>query len=99
MTLPVASNFADPDGDARTYGATGLPPGLSIKAGDKPGHLHLMVGTLDESVKCWVVVESVHSGGKPAFPDGVRPVVEIEFAPQTPGAPPIKKRYQLDKLC
>ncbi|MBM7069284.1 putative Ig domain-containing protein [Actibacterium sp. 188UL27-1] len=30
VSIPTASSFADPDGDALTFTATGLPPGLSI---------------------------------------------------------------------
>ena len=30
VTLPTAGAFADPDGDALTFSATGLPPGLNI---------------------------------------------------------------------
>ena len=44
VTLPVAGAFSDPDGDALTYGATGLPPGLSINA-----TTGVISGTIDNS--------------------------------------------------
>jgi large repetitive protein len=44
VTLPVAGAFSDPDGDALTYGATGLPPGLSINA-----TTGIISGTIDNS--------------------------------------------------
>jgi hypothetical protein len=47
---------------------------------------------------CWVVVRS-HVGNKSDFPEGVCPVVEVEFPPKGPGGPAVKKRYQLDKFC
>ena len=42
VTLPTASAFADPDGDALSFSATGLPTGLSIDA--LTGEIH---GTVD----------------------------------------------------
>lgn len=75
-----------------------VPPGTRLKTGARPTDLRSMVGTMSAEFGCWVVVESLH-GSKPAFPDGVRPVIDIEFAPETPGAPPVGRRYQLDKLC
>lgn len=44
VTLPVAGAFSDPDGDVLSYGATGLPAGLSINA-----VTGIISGTIDHS--------------------------------------------------
>jgi large repetitive protein len=44
INLPVASAFADPDGDTLTYSATGLPAGLTINAATGA-----ISGTIDSS--------------------------------------------------
>ena len=75
-----------------------LPPKLGIKAGDSPTDLAAVVGTMDMEHGCWVVVRS-HDQDRSAFPEGVRPVVDVEFPPKEPGGAPVKKRYELDKFC
>jgi hypothetical protein len=75
-----------------------VPPGLKLVAGDKPGELNATVGTMSAAHGCWVVVRS-HNGPGAAFPEGVCPVVDVEFPPKKPGGPPVKKRYLLDKFC
>ena len=74
------------------------PPELDLKAGDKPTDLSAVVGTMDAEHGCYVVVRS-HNGDRSAFPEGVRPVVDVEFPPKEPGGSPVKKRYELDKFC
>ncbi len=44
ISLPVASGFSDPDGDPLTFGATGLPAGLTINA-----TTGVISGTIDHS--------------------------------------------------
>jgi hypothetical protein len=75
-----------------------LPPQLALKAGADPTELPAVVGTMDAAHGCWVVVRS-HTGERSAFPAGICPVVDIEFPPKTPGDPPVKRQYQLDKFC
>lgn len=75
-----------------------LPPGFALKTGAKPTDLFALMGTMDASHGCWVVVRS-HNRDKSAFADGVCPVVDIEFPAKTPGGAFVKQRYQLDKFC
>jgi hypothetical protein len=75
-----------------------LPPKLALIRGEKPTDLPANVGTMDAVRGCWVVVRT-HNGESSAFPDGVFPVVDVEFASQRPGDPPVKRRYPLDKFC
>lgn len=76
-----------------------LPPDLCLERSAKPTDLYATVGTLDRDKGCWVVVRSHVSREKSAFPDGVRPKVEIEFPPAKAGGPPIVKQYPLDEFC
>jgi hypothetical protein len=78
-----------------------LPPNLALRRGDKPTDLQAYVGTLDAVKGCWVVVQAAdrYRPGIPLFPEGVHPVAEVEFPSQSPGAPPIKRIYSLDKTC
>jgi hypothetical protein len=75
-----------------------LPPRLALAAGDKPTDLPALVGTMSAEHGCWVVVRS-DNGDKPAFPEGVRPLVDVEFPPKAAGGAPVKKRYRLDGFC
>jgi hypothetical protein len=84
------------------------PPNLALVTGEKPTDLQTFVGTVHAKCDCGVFIYSHHgecrhtkSGEKhkPAFANGVHPVVDIEFPPKAPGAPPVKKRYQLDEFC
>jgi hypothetical protein len=74
------------------------PAHLALVMGDKPTDLQGGVGTMDAEHGCWVMVRS-HQGDKSAFPDGVFPILEVQFPPKRPGDPPLKKQYQLDKFC
>jgi hypothetical protein len=75
-----------------------LPEGLKLVAGDQPTDLNGYVGTINAEHGCWVVVRS-HDGNKSAFPEGVFPVVDVEFPPKAPGGAPVRKRYMLDQFC
>jgi hypothetical protein len=57
-----------------------LPAGLALVTGDQPTDLRGYVGTMDTENGCWVVARS-HNGDKSAFPEGVFPVVDVEFLP------------------
>jgi hypothetical protein len=75
-----------------------VPASLVLETGDKPIDLNALVGTMSADHGCWTVVRS-HKAEKSAFAEGVCPVVDIEFPSKTPGGPPVKKRYLLDKFC
>ena len=75
-----------------------VPANLALVTGDKPADLHGGAGTMDAEHGCWVVVVS-HNGDKSAFPNGVFPIVDVQFPPKRPGDPPLKKQYRLDKFC
>jgi hypothetical protein len=74
------------------------PPGLVLATGDQPTDLNGYVGTMNAEHGCWVVVRS-HKGDKSAFPEGVFPVVDVEFPPKAQGGAPVRKRYVLDHFC
>ncbi len=76
-----------------------LPPDVCLERTSKPTDLYANVGTMDRDKGCWVVVRSHVTQDKSAFPEGVRPEVEIEFPPAKSGDPPIKERYPLDEFC
>jgi hypothetical protein len=75
-----------------------VPPGLALVPGDASTELNVIVGTISEEHGCWVVVRSHNVSGY-AFPKGVHPVVDVEFAPKTAGGPPLKRQYALDQFC
>jgi hypothetical protein len=74
-------------------------PGLALKRGDKPAKMNAVVGTMDARKGCWVVVSSQDENGDKFFPEGVHPVVDVEFPPAHEGDPPIRQRYPLDRVC
>jgi hypothetical protein len=74
-----------------------LPAGAALRKGPDPTEFRAVVGTLSEKHGCWVVVRSC-DGKKAAFPDGVRPVAEVEF-PAAAGEKPVKKTYTLGGYC
>jgi len=63
--------------------------------GGKPRELETHVATLRPRSGAAVCP---NIGYEPAFPEGIRPVVDIEFPPKE-GAAPIRKRYVLDGFC
>lgn len=75
-----------------------VPDGTAFRVGDKPTNLRVVVGTMSAKHGCWVVVRTCVGEGCP-FPDGVRPVAEVEFPSADPKAKAVKKRYLLDKFC
>lgn len=79
-----------------------LPDGLKLVTGDKPTDLFANIGTMDAERGCWVVVQThmrTHESDKPEFPEGVFPMVEVEFPPKSSGEDPITRQYSLDKFC
>jgi hypothetical protein len=76
-----------------------IHPGLSLKRGDKATDLFAVVGTMDAHQGCWVVVNSQGDDDGRAFPEGVCPVVDVEFPSRREGGPPIRRRYPLDRVC
>jgi hypothetical protein len=75
-----------------------VPAELTLVTGDKPTDLRGHIGTMNAEHGCWVVVRS-HNGDKSAFPEGVFPVLDVEFPPKNPGSAPVRKAYSLDKFC
>jgi hypothetical protein len=75
-----------------------LPPKLALAKGEQPTDLPANIGTMDDARGCWVVVRT-HKGNSAVFPDGVFPVVDVEFPSKVPGDPPVKRRYPLDTFC
>ena len=76
-----------------------LPPGLALRRGDTPTDLRAFVGTINAEEGCWVVVASQDKNKQPLFPQGTHPYVDVEFPAKDQNAPPIRKRYPLDRLC
>ncbi len=81
-----------------------LPPGLALQRGDNPIDLRALVGTFDAAKRCWVVVRSEPMFSRPeerrpAFPQGIHPFVDVDFPAKNPSAPPVRRRYALDKFC
>ena len=76
-----------------------LPPDVCLERTSKPTDLYATVGTMDRDKGCWVVVRSHVTQEESAFPDEVRPEVEIEFPPAKAGDPPTKERHSLDEFC
>jgi hypothetical protein len=76
-----------------------LPPDLVLTAGGEPNDLRAVVTTADHARGCWVAVCSHLGLDEGTFPDGVRPVADIEFPPKSPGAPPVRRQYVLDRFC
>jgi hypothetical protein len=76
-----------------------LPPDLALTTGEEPNDLRAVVTTANPARGCWVAVCSHLGLDEATFPDGVRPVADIEFPPKTPGGPPVRQRYVLDGFC
>jgi hypothetical protein len=76
-----------------------MDPRLSLKRGEKPTDLFAVVGTMDPRKGCWVVVSSQGESSGSAFPDGIHPVVDVEFPSRNTADPPIRIRYPLDRVC
>jgi hypothetical protein len=72
-----------------------VPADLALVNG---GELQAHLGTMNAEHGCWVVVRS-HLGEGYAFPKGVIPVVDVEFASKTAAGPPLRRRYELNKFC
>jgi hypothetical protein len=76
-----------------------VPRNLGLQRGGSPTSLRAFVGTMSAARGCWVVVDTQDKQRNPAFPSGIRPEVEIIFAAQSAGQPPIVQRYSLDQVC
>jgi hypothetical protein len=75
-----------------------VPSGMKLRRGEKGTDLRSMIGTMDAERGCWVVVKTME-GKDCLFPEVIRPVVDIEFPPKSPGDPPVTRRYSLDQFC
>jgi hypothetical protein len=76
-----------------------VPPDLALRRGGAGTDLRATVGTMDAKRGCWVVVKAHDGADRCLFPDGVRPVADIEFPPKKVGDPPIRRRYALGRFC
>ncbi|HEV3338716.1 MAG TPA: hypothetical protein VG125_00115 [Pirellulales bacterium] len=76
-----------------------IPSDLALRRGGKENDLRAFISTMDVTRGCWVVVKTHEELRKCLFPDGVRPVADIEFPSKKPGDPPIKQRNVLDDFC
>jgi hypothetical protein len=76
-----------------------VPSDLVLESGGREIDLRAFISTMDAKRGCWVVVKAHEDIDKCLFPDGVRPVADIEFPARTPGDPPIRRRYLLDDFC
>jgi hypothetical protein len=73
---------------------------LHLVKGDKPRDLYVTIRNKAPKRGSYVVVMTTDlTANKCLFPDGVRPKVDVEFPPATPGAKPVKRRYDLDRFC
>jgi hypothetical protein len=88
----IAHFHGSPTIEPRTI-AWKLTPELSrLPAGDRPGEINAVVGTMDAERGCWVVVRSED------LPKDLHPVVEVEY-PTSKSGVPIKQRYRLEQRC
>jgi hypothetical protein len=76
-----------------------IPSDLALRRGGTGTDLRAVIGTMDATRGCWVVVKTHGGPNGCLFPDGVRPFADIEFPPKKSGDPPIKRRYALDHFC
>ncbi|QJW98651.1 hypothetical protein [Frigoriglobus tundricola] len=72
-----------------------LPESAFLRKGKGPPEFIANVGTLSEKHGCWVVVRTCDEKAC-LFPDGVRPVVEVEYPAAVGTDPPVKKTYTLN---
>jgi hypothetical protein len=73
---------------------------LHFVKGDKPPDLFVTVrNKVGERGSYVVVVTTDDTGKKCLFPEGVRPIVDVEFPPGEPGAKPVRRRYALAQFC
>ena len=70
----------------------------TVAANARPVIKAFYLGTMDAEHGCWVVVRT-HDRDKCHFPKDVRPILDIEFAPKTPGGKSVKRRYELTGFC
>ncbi len=76
-----------------------IPPTMKLTSGDKPADLYVMIGTMSDRHHCWVVVVSHEGQTQCSFPDGVRPLVTVEYSPKDPGGAAITREYTLEGFC
>lgn len=79
--------------------AVGGDPSLVLTRWAGENDLRAVVSTRDAGRGCWVVVKSHEGPEECSFPAGVRPVADVEFPPKVAGAPPVKRRFPLDRFC
>jgi hypothetical protein len=76
-----------------------VPDAMGLRRGPDPTPLPVIIGTMSATHGCWVVVRTCGDGKACAFPDGVRPVAEVEFPPAGPRTPAVKGKFALDGFC
>jgi hypothetical protein len=75
-----------------------LPDWAVLQAGPRPSELQCVIGTMSEKHGCWVVVRTCQ-GNKCLFPEGIRPVAQIEFPRGNAGGTIVTRRYNLTGFC
>lgn len=71
-----------------------LPDGTALRKGKNPPEFVANVGTMSGKHGCWVVVRTCDEKAC-LFPEGVRPVVEVEYPPVDGRGASAKKTYTL----
>jgi hypothetical protein len=92
------SHFHGPLAIVSDAAVLGGDSSLVFRRGDETD-LRAVVGTEDAERGCWVVVKSHDRLKECLFPDGVRPVADIEFPPKVKGGPPVRRRFVLSQFC
>jgi hypothetical protein len=77
-----------------------IPANLVLRRGEKPTEMFVNVGTTNARDSCRVTVCTVNGQtNQRRFPKEVHPCADIEFPPNEPTRPPIRKRYALASVC
>jgi hypothetical protein len=76
-----------------------VPDAMGLRRGAEPVTLPVTIGTMSSKHGCWVVRSCGKEEKSCAFPDGVRPVAEVEFPSADPKKPAVKQAFPLDGFC
>jgi hypothetical protein len=101
---PALSHRPEQPGIAHFHGPLAVrvrTGNLRLAAGGEPSDLRVEISTYQPNMGGWAVVCSSRRGDRSvyAFPPGIAPEAEIDFPSNSPGSPPIKRRFLLDEFC